>query len=246
MPIRFPAQTAAVPEPSKPFSAPEGRGLIIYGDPHGRWDPLVAACGHAPPAGVVLLGDLELNCPLRQQIEPVFAAGIPVFWIPGNHDARTADTYDRLWGDHPDGTLHARCVAFGGIRVAGLGGVFKARVWYPDLNTPVHHSRADYLRQLPHTNRWRGGMPLRVRDAIFPEDLDAMTHLRANVLIAHEAPSCHRHGFLAVDQAAQACCARLVVHGHHHRSYADITARGLHVRGLAKAEVLRLRREDLP
>ena len=243
MPIR---QTGTPTAQSPPNSLNDpGRGLVFYGDPHGVWEPLLAACTTAPPDGIVLLGDCDLTLPLRQQIAPVFSAGIPVLWIPGNHDAHDADAYDRLWGDHPEGNLHARVVEVGGMKVAGLGGVFKARIWRPDTAVPVHRSRADYMRQLPHTHRWRGGLPLRARDALFPEDMDVLADIRADVLVAHEAPTSHRNGFAAVDRAAQACGAQLIIHGHHHRSYVGVTDAGVHVRGLAKAEVFRLRRKDL-
>jgi len=245
MPTRIPpTPTAAVQEPSKPSSAPGCRGLITYGDPHGSWEPLLLAVAADPPDGVIIVGDLELEVPLRQQVAPLLSAGVQVFWIPGNHDARSADAYDGLWGDHPDGNLHACCVAVGGIRVAGLGGVFKGRVWRPGAE-PVHRSRAGYLAQLPRTDRWRGGLPLRARDAIFPEDLDVVSRLRADVLVSHEAPSCHRHGHAVVDAAAQACGARLVVHGHHHHDYEGVIGSGVRVRGLDRAEVFRIRREDL-
>lgn len=223
-----------------------GRGLIFYGDPHGNWEPLLAACDDAPPAGVILLGDNDLTMPLREQIAPVFAAGIPVWWIPGNHDAHNSDAFDRLWGDYPEGNLHARVVEIGGVKVAGLGGVFKGRIWNPDMAVPMHCSRADYLLHLPHTHRWRRGLPLRARDALFPEDFDAVSRMHADVLLTHEAPSTHEYGFAAIDRAAQACGARLIVHGHHHHSYVGRIACGLHVRGLAKAEVFRLHEKDLP
>ena len=42
-----------------------------------------------------------------------------------------------------------------------------------------------------------GGLPLRRRDAIFPEDLTALGRLRADVLVTHEAPSSHRYGLSA-------------------------------------------------
>lgn len=72
----------------------------------------------------------------------------------------------------------------------------------------------------PNGDRWRGGLPLRVRDAIFPADVEALRGCRVDVLMTHEAPTCHRHGFVGIDMAAEACRARLVVHGHHHQSYA--------------------------
>ena len=234
-------------QPSKSFPD-SGRDLIFYGDPHGVWEPLLSACAAAPPDGVVLLGDCELTKPLRKQIAPVFAAGISVFWIPGNHDVHSAIVYDRLWGDHPCGNLHTRNAYCGGLSLAGLGGVFRGQIWYPtDPDAvPVHRSRSEYLAQTRRTDHWRGGLPLRQRDTIFPEDLDTLACLRADVLVVHEAPSCHRHGFAAVDRAAQACGARLIIHGHHHHSYLGITEDGLHVRGLGKAEVFRLRSEDVP
>jgi hypothetical protein len=61
------------------------------------------------------------------------------------------------------------------------------------------------------------------------------------VLVTHEAPSCHKYGFVGIDMAAAACRARLVVHGHHHESYeARIGNDRIRVRGLGRAEVFRL------
>ncbi len=130
----------------------------------------------------------------------------------------------------------------GGLTVVGLGGVFKGRVWYPRVEPadPVHASRRDFMRRLPRTGRWRGGLPRDMRDAIFPEDMAALAKLRADVLVTHEAPTTHRHGFVGIDGAARLCRARLVVHGHHHESYVSALSDGTPVRGLARAEVFRV------
>ena len=56
------------------------------------------------------------------------------------------------------------------------------------------------------------------------------------MLITHEAPSCHRHGFAAIDRLADVAAARLIVHGHHHESYAVKLGNGIDVKGLAVAE----------
>jgi hypothetical protein len=56
------------------------------------------------------------------------------------------------------------------------------------------------------------------------------------VLVTHEAPSCHRHGFAAIDRLAEVAAARLIVHGHHHESYAAKLPGGIDVRGLGFAE----------
>ena len=145
-------------------------GVIIYGDPHGEWRPLLRACEEERPDDVVILGDCDLALPLWPQIKPVFDAGIRVRWIPGNHDADNTEWHDRLWGDYLDGNLHARCGGVGGLIAAGLGGVFKERVWYPrfEMARPTYRSQRDYLRHLPSGDRWRGGLPLRVRGCHLP------------------------------------------------------------------------------
>lgn len=232
-------------------------GVILYGDPHGDWRPLLRACADEHPDGVVILGDCDLLLPLRQQLRELFDAGVPVHWIPGNHDADSVEQYDRLWGDHPAGNLHASWRQVGGLIVAGLGGVFKGRIWYPRFEAaePAYLSSRDYVRQLPragHGNRpgqvserWRNGLPLAARDAVFPADVQALGKLRADVLVTHEAPSCHRLGFVGIDQAAANCRARLVVHGHHHESCQGILPTGTPVRGLARAEVFRLQYREM-
>jgi len=221
---------------------PPKRGILIYGDPHGEWRPLLDACAAEAPAAVIILGDCDLAAPLHEQIAPVFEAGIDVRWIPGNHDARTSAAYDRLWGDHPDGNLHATAADIGGVAVAGLGGVFKQRVWYPRAEEAEPHftDRGAYLRQVKPAERWRAGLPLSARDAIFPEDVAALSRIRADVLVTHEAPSCHKYGFAGIDAAVAACRARLVVHGHHHANYDGVLPGGVRVKGLGKAEVFRV------
>jgi predicted phosphodiesterase len=222
-------------------------GILIYGDPHGEWRPLLRAVTEERPDGVVILGDCDLAVPLREQLKPLFDAGIRVRWIHGNHDNDREDWHGHLWEDYPEGSLHGRWSQVGDMIVAGVGGIFKERVWYPrfEMADPIYASRRDYLRRQPRSDRWRGGLALRQRDTIFPEDIDALRGWRADVLVTHEAPSCHRHGFIGLDVAASLCAARLLVHGHHHESYEAVLQNGTKVRGLGRAEVLRLRREDL-
>lgn len=226
---------------------PPQQGILIYGDPHGEWRPLLEACAAEASAAVIILGDCDLTAPLREQIAPVFEAGIDVHWIPGNHDARTVVAHDLLWGDHPEGNLHAVVADIGGLAVSGLGGVFKQRVWYPRAGVAEPHfsDRDAYLRQVKTAERWRGGLPLSARDAIFPEDVAALRRVRADVLVTHEAPSCHKYGFVGIDAAAAACRARLVVHGHHHATYDGFLPGDIRVKGLGKAEVFRFTRDRL-
>ena len=222
-------------------------GLIVYGDPHGEWRPLFRACENDPPEAVIILGDLDLDVPFRERLWPLLERGIRTLWIVGNHDKDSEVRHDHLFG-YPEGCLGARPVIAGGIRAAGLGGVFKEKVWYPRFAhaDPVHASRASFMRSLTKTDRWRRGLPLKLRDAIFPEDVTAMSGARVDLLVTHEAPSSHKHGFVGVDRAAELCRARLVVHGHHHESVHGQLPGGVPVRGLAKAEVLRLSPGNVP
>ena len=219
--------------------------LVIYGDPHGDWRPLLEAVALDRPAAIVILGDCDLGRPLRVVLAPVFAAGVEVAYLYGNHEKDVPGFWDNLVGDHPDGLLHARVHRLGPFDVAGIAGVFKQRIWLPPA-VPLFEGRDAYLRRLAHQERWRGGLPLRQRDAIFPEDFRVLAGKRADILVAHEAPSTHRHGFAALDDLARALRVRLVVHGHHHTSLTGMTTDGIAVIGLGKAEVLRLGAGDLP
>ena len=219
--------------------------LVIYGDPHGDWRPLLEAVALDRPAAIVILGDCDLGRPLHVELAPVFAAGVEVAYLYGNHDKDSSGFWDNLVGDHPGGLLHARVCRLGPYDIAGIAGVFKQRIWLPPA-APRFDSRASYLQKLAHYERWRGGLPLRQRDAIFPEDFQALAGRRAEILVSHEAPSTHPHGFAALDDLARGLRVRLVVHGHHHASLTGVTTDGIAVIGLGKAEVLRLGAGDLP
>ena len=219
--------------------------LVIYGDPHGEWRPLTEAVALDRPAAIVILGDCDLVRPLHVELAPVFAAGVEVAYLYGNHEKDLPGSWDNLVGDHPSGLLHARVRQLGPYEVAGIAGVFKGRIWLPPA-APLSDTRAGFMRRLAHHERWRLGLPLRQRDAIFPEDFLALAGKRADILVAHEAPSTHPHGFAALDDLARALRVRLIVHGHHHTSLIGKTTDGIAVVGLAKAEVLRLAAGDLP
>jgi hypothetical protein len=104
------------------------------------------------------------------------------------------------------------------------------------IEPPRFATRQEFLASLPVREHWRGGLPLWHRDSIFPEDFAKLAQHRFDVLVTHEAPSSHRHGFAAIDRLAEVAAARLIVHGHHHESYGARLASGIDVRGLAVAE----------
>jgi hypothetical protein len=217
--------------------------ILFAGDPHRNFSPIIRACLALPPATLVLLGDLDCQRPLRQEFASVMAAGWRVSWILGNHDCETEAAYDNLVGDYPDGDLGFRVIETAGCSIAGLPGVFKPSVWSPRLDDgakqiepPRFRNRSGFLAAQPKSRWWRGGLPLWHRDSIFPDDFGRLAEQRFDILVTHEAPSCHRHGFAAIDELAAAGGARLIVHGHHHDSYTATLSNGITVRGLGLAE----------
>jgi len=173
-----------------------------------------------------------------------------VHWILGNHDCETEIAYDNLVTDYPEGDIGFRVVNLDGVRIAGLAGVFKPSVWYPrsddgsqQIDLPRYRNREEFLAAQPKERSWRGGLPLWHRDTIFPDDVDRLAEQSFDVLVAHEAPSSHRHGFAVIDELAASGGARLIVHGHHHDSYAAALSNGIAVRGLGLAEVWPLPRD---
>lgn len=217
--------------------------ILFYGDPHGEWRPLLAAVAEAPPDAVVILGDSDLEVPLREAVAPVLSRGVSVLWIPGNHDSDRDHWHDNLVeGGVSEGALHGTVRTVGNLRLAGLGGVFREAVWHPHdgEGRPRFQDRHDFLRSLPPDERWRDGLPRRHRTSIFPEDYERLADQRADVLVTHEAPSCHRHGFEELDLLAEAMGARLIVHGHHHEDYEAMLPSGIRVLGVGRATVRQL------
>jgi len=226
--------------------------ILFAGDPHRNFSPIIRACLSRPPATLILLGDLDCQRPLHQEFAPAMAAGWRIAWILGNHDCETEAAYDNLVGDHADGDLGFRVVEVDGNRVAGLPGVFKPSVWYPRLedgaqrlDRPRFNNSDAFLAAQPKSRWWRGGLPLWHRDSIFPDDFDRLARLRFDILVTHEAPSCHRHGFSVIDDLAAAAGAKLIVHGHHHDSYSGRLPNGVAVRGLGLGELWELPQDGI-
>ena len=209
--------------------------ILFAGDPHRNFSPILRACLERPPGTLILLGDCDCPAPLPSIMAPAIEAGWDVRWILGNHDTETEAAFDNLVTAHPAGDLGLRVTEIGGLRIAGLPGVFKPRVW--DAIEPPHfQTRAAFQASLRPHEAWRGGLPLWHRDTIFPEDFDRLATKRFDVLVTHEAPTSHPHGFYIIDDLARTAGARLIVHGHHHRSYEAVLKAGIQVRGLGIAE----------
>ena len=71
--------------------------------------------------------------------------------------------------------------------------------WVPDLPMPELEGNA-----------------LKHKSTIFHEDWLTLYGQEADILVTHEAPTCHPHGFLGIDVLAQGMKAKYTFHGHHH------------------------------
>lgn len=222
-----------------PFRDPNA--LYFVGDPHGRFDSLHRVVRDHEPKGVILLGDFDLTEPLHEAVGSA-ADHIEFWWIPGNHDFASDAAYDLLFGSTLAGrNLHGRVTEIAGLRVAGLGGHFQGAIWHPAVNRgePIYPRRSDFQAVMGNGNRWRGGLPRKRRGAIWWEDYTYLCGQRADVLVSHEAPSCHPRGFVEIDRLAAAIGASLIVHGHHHQTYTSRCG-DLTVHGVGRAEVMNL------
>lgn len=211
--------------------------IFFIGDPHGCFDEIVQVVKDRRPEAIVLLGDQTCEEPLDESLGDV-PSETAIWWIHGNHDCDAERWHDHLFeSGFADRNLNGRVVEIGGLRVAGLGGVFRGRYWHPDFDMRWS-DRDDYLRRAGKGNRWRGGLPIKARCAIWREDYDRLSKARADILVTHEAPACHPYGFSAIDDLARAMGVSRVYHGHHHRDYQgrigdDIQVRGVGLAGIA-------------
>ncbi|RQO59420.1 phosphoesterase [Variovorax sp. KBW07] len=213
--------------PLPPASAsPE---ILIFGDPHGDFAPAIAAVERFRPLAIVLLGDIQARQPLHIELQPILAL-TEVWFIHGNHDTDSDTDYDNLWGSElADRNLHGRIVEIAGYKVAGLGGIFRSKIWDP--RQPVKEAAfvsADALRRsMRREERWRDGIARRHRSTIFPDDFQQLLRSGpANILVTHEAPAAHPYGWRAIDELAETLGVQLVVHGHHHQNI-DYLAEGM-------------------
>lgn len=214
--------------------------IFFCGDPHGHFGHIIQAVQAHRPAAVVLLGDVQSREPLEVALRPILDLS-EVWWIHGNHDTDSDADYDHLFGSAlADHNLHGRVVEIAGVRIAGLGGIFRGHVW-PAPGPPRYRSAEDFLAQCGKGNRWRGGLPRKHRSSIFPNDYCLMLREKADMLVTHEAPSCHPHGFVAIDELAAGLGVQVAFHGHHHEhtEYSDeeFTRLGFRPYGVAYGEI---------
>ena len=159
--------------------------IVFIGDIHQQWDSVERGLASLDPLpqAAILLGDIQCERPLDDLAAPLLDRGIDVHWIFGNHDN---DGGPEMWANlvEPDrnprttqGALHARVVEIAGVRIAGLGGTFRPRIWEPP-EPPRVHRRAQLPEDLASLGPgWREEHIAALihslgATAIWPEDYD--------------------------------------------------------------------------
>lgn len=200
--------------------------IYFVGDPHGYFRHFMPTIERDQPAAVVLLGDIEVDEPLAQVLGKWDYDPARVWIIHGNHDVDQRHLWANLSAWRQNGrNLHGNVLEVAGRRIAGLGGVFEAEIWHPDYGQALWKSGNEFMAIQPPDKK-AAGLPLKFHGAIWWKDYERLFDQQADILVTHEAPACHRHGFKELDDLADALGARQHFHGHHHETYADHSADG--------------------
>lgn len=207
--------------------------IWFAGDCHGVFTHILNAVHARRPDGIVFLGDLECSSPLQDELRDL-PTGIEIAYIPGNHDTDCVKNWDHLTGSGYV-NLHATVMSICGVRIAGLGGVFR-KPWYPRGNASFDPSFSGdvYKSKVGKGNLFRGGLPLRHRSTIFPADVVHLSQLKADILVTHEAPGMHPCGFDVISELASSMGVANAYHGHLHEflDYPASPWRGVGFRGI--------------
>jgi len=216
--------------------------ILFCGDPHGCFANVISAVFKYQPEAVVLLGDYNLEAPLEQYLKAIIGL-TQVYWIAGNHDFDSQAEYENLFHSaFVYSNLHLKVIDVAGLRIAGLGGIFIKRNWMPG-DIPKWKNKAHWLKCKPSNIK---RIPLHIEHSIWHHQLEKMRqHIRADILVCHEAPSCHRYGYQVIDELAQAIGATQIVHGHHHIYYQGTLANGISVTGTSIGGIVNLSGKQL-
>jgi len=203
--------------------------ILFIGDPHGDFKEIVEAVKQQKPEAIILLGDCDLLVPLEVYLQEIHEL-TEIYWIPGNHDYDLPEWHKNLFNSaYAANNLDGRVVEIAGLRIAGLGGIFKGKIWNPKTGIRWK-SRKAFLSRQPSNIR-KSGLRRHHECAIWPEDYERLAGQQADILVCHEAPSSHPHGFEEIDALATKMGVRQIYHGHHHSHYNAVINGGIEVCG---------------
>ena len=212
--------------------------ILFAGDPHGNFKPLITAVHKYQPTAVVLLGDYDLETSLDSCLQEIVDL-TKIWWIAGNHDFESPEKHNNLFNSAlADKNLHLKVTEIAGLRVVGLGGIFLGRVWYPP-QPPKWQGKEHYLNS-QSIKIQQSEMALKYKSAIWYDEFEALKSLKADVLVSHEAPGSHRHGFHVIGELAEAMGVQHIFHGHLHENYVSFIKKNIKVNGVANSAVANL------
>ncbi|MDD2882498.1 MAG: metallophosphoesterase [Rhodoferax sp.] len=199
--------------------------IWFMGDVHGEFKHIARALLEAPekPSWLVFLGDIDIDHISFREILAPLRRNFPntkVGFIHGNHDADTYEHWEMLHDCGDAVALHGQVLELDGVKVAGLGGNFMGRIWNPPTQA-TFQSKDKAMNRGPY--QWRDGQrpDPSLYAAIYPSDFERLAKLRADILVTHEAPSCHPYGFEAIDDLARSMRVVRSFHGHQHDDRSD-------------------------
>lgn len=211
----------------------------MLGDVHSSFKHLLPIVRELKPTAVIFLGDLDLERPFELEVAEIMKL-TELYFIHGNHDTDTADKYDFLFNSSiADRNLHGRVVEIDGHKVAGLGGVFRQKIWWPKDSTDADSKFDNYKSFIDSelmASHWQEirrkkalgitscvpespalvGKRLTHRSTIFFDDWLHLYNHKAEILVTHEAPCSHPYGFAGLSELARGMKVKRSFHGHHH------------------------------
>ena len=194
--------------------------IYFLGDVHERFEHILPALLPRQKSdgeqAVIFLGDIECKAPFEELIAPLTDAGIECWFIHGNHDTdKLQDCLNLTSSNHRN--LDGRVMTIQGKRIAGLGGIFRGAIWRPPTSSA--YKNIEEFKQSRHFNPtpYPQGQLLKHCSSIWPDTFDALAKEAADILVTHDAPSCHEYGFEALDSLAQCLGVKQLFHGHHHQ-----------------------------
>jgi len=204
--------------------------ILIFGDNHSEFRYICEAVARLRPEAIILLGDLTPERPLEVELARILDRTV-VRFLHGNHDTDQPQFYANVFHSKlANCNLHGRMEVIAGLRVAGLGGVFRSSIWQPP-QPPAYASHAALVDSLRHkmckqkvprhpetAEEMFQGQARKHASSIFSDTYRALEGQKADILVCHEAPSAHPYGVEAIDQLARRMGAAKVFHGHHHDS----------------------------
>lgn len=234
--------------------------LYFLGDNHGHTDYILPTLNSIDKSTktVFFLGDITLEIPLIDYIKELQDNGVRAYFIHGNHDT-DKDIYWQSVETASEYNIDGKVIevdngAGNKVRIAGLGGVFRESIWSPDNYSLDNHNfdsyedfiKKQFLKMPPRQRELKNIKSHRKHlSSIFPDVYNNLSKQKADILITHEAPSCHKYGFFALDILADAMGVKKIFHGHHHEniiypkySYFDVYSVGLREIMTQKGELI--------